>query len=95
MRLIASGWEPQEAPDQFQDFRRRLDHRRMASVVTVKVVPTVGGLSMRTIRSIRSDLISASAVATSPPMEWPMTVIRSTPSLSKIADTNAACRSIE
>ena len=51
--LCHSGTNP-DAPD------------RVKGVVAVKVVPTVGGLSMRIVRSICSDLISASKVATSP-----------------------------
>jgi hypothetical protein len=39
---------------------------RGKAVVTVKMVPTVSGLLIRIVRSICSDLISASAVATSP-----------------------------
>src|SRR4029077_9127125 len=49
------------------------------------VFPTVGGTSMKIKRWIRSGFNSASAVATSPPIECPMTVARSTLRLSRIA----------
>ena len=65
-----------------------------ASVMMVKVVPAVGGESIRIIAAIRAGFLSASAVATSPPMEWPITVTRSMPSRSSTAATSSACRGI-